>query len=113
MEVAAHNAAKMVDDDAVKGMGHEWTEFLRHANEFVEKAFANILKEKFKGYGASVVEKMGASVSAADGSEFAYVEDTGTHRNGVKPWEEYEDVWFAQKLDSRKTIQDFSQSTRH
>jgi hypothetical protein len=60
-----------------------------------------------------LAQKMGTSLSAADGSVFAYVEDTGTHRNGVKPWEEYEYVWFAQKLDSQKTIQDFAQGAKH
>jgi len=53
-------------------------------------------------------QKMGMSLSAADGSAFAYMEDTGTHRNGVKPWEEYEYVWVVQKLDNQKTIQDFA-----
>lgn len=60
-----------------------------------------------------LAQKMGTSLSAADGSMFAYVEDKGTHRNGVKPWEEYEYVWFAQKLDNQKTIQDFAQSGKH
>jgi len=58
-------------------------------------------------------QKMGMNLSAADGSAFAYMEDTGTHRNGVKPWQEYEYVWFAQKLDNQKTIKDFAQSARH
>jgi hypothetical protein len=263
-EAAAHKAAKEVSDEAVKEMGQEWKQFLHTANHFVANAFANVLKEKFKGYGAHMVEKMGeddkqeneerkragctsvgpgtlgaasaqvaasaveslpvgpnmpmgvpmvpgvtqvqynykglehgpeqrlfnikgnigmwngetrmmlkqsgdvyegskdlivqyqvnyktekrpfpawspfsnkpgviwvsngpktqkppeavvqlaqkmgTDISAAEGSVFAYVEDTGTHRNGVKPWEEYEYVWFVQKLDDHKTIQDFAQS---
>jgi hypothetical protein len=54
-----------------------------------------------------LAQKMGMNISAADGSAFAYLEDTGTHRNGVKPWEEYEYVWFVQKLDNQKVIKDF------
>jgi hypothetical protein len=57
-----------------------------------------------------LAQKMGTSIPASDGSVFAYMEDTGTHRNGVKPWQEYEYVWFVQKLDDQKVIQDFGQS---
>jgi len=53
-------------------------------------------------------QQMGAKLPTADGSVFAYMEDTGTHRNGVKPWEEYEYIWFVQKLDDHKVIQDFA-----
>ena len=60
---------------------------------------------------AQLAQKMGTSISIADGSVFAYMEDTGTHRNGVKPWQEYEYVWFVQKLDNQKVIKDFAQST--
>jgi hypothetical protein len=34
-ENAAHEAVKVVDQDAVKEMGHEWKEFLHHSNELV------------------------------------------------------------------------------
>jgi len=59
-----------------------------------------------------LAQKMGTNISTADGSIFAYMEDTGTHRNSVKPWQEYEYVWFVQKLDNQKVIQDFAQAAR-
>jgi hypothetical protein len=59
-----------------------------------------------------LAQQMGTSIPASDGSVFAYMEDTGTHRNGVKPWQEYRYVWFVQKLDNQKVIQDFSQNSK-
>lgn len=54
-----------------------------------------------------LAQQMGANLSATNGSVFAYLEDTGTHRDGAVPWQEYEYVWFVQKLDDQKAIQNF------
>ena len=60
-----------------------------------------------------LAQQMGMNLDAADSSMFAYMEDTGAHRNGVKPWEEYEYVWFLQKLDSGKVLENFAKKPSH